>query len=395
MHRHRMTEARRLSLVLGLTQTLAYVTSYYVPAVVTASVARDLGASPTLLLGGFSWAMLVAGFVSPRVGARIERAGGRGVLALGKALLALGLLAMAGVTSVLGWYVAWTVMGLGMGFGLYDAAFATIGRLVGGNARSVIVGVSLIGGFASSIGWAAGAASVDWLGWRPTLLVYAAVNLAINLPGVWFLVPAAQPARAELSAQPAPPPRAAAGARRSFVLLSIFFSVRSGILAIVSVHILGLLQGLGLSATAAVGMAALIGPAQVGARIAEWGVMRWTTPLTISHLGAFLMPLGVAGLLAGGPVWAFAVSYGVSNGVLTISRGVLPLYLFGTEGYAARIGRLALPSLLTQAAAPTLATPLVLAFPAWEVLLWGGVLSFAAALCLIPLRRTAEAESVG
>jgi hypothetical protein len=142
-------------------------------------------------------------------------------------------------------------------------------------------------------------------------------------------------------------------------------------------------------------MAALIGPAQVGARIAEWGVMRWTTPLTISHLGAFLMPLGVAGLLAGGPVWAFAVSYGVSNGVLTISRGVLPLYLFGTEGYAARIGRLALPSLLTQAAAPTLATPLVLAFPAWEVLLWGGVLSFAAALCLIPLRRTAEAESVG
>jgi MFS family permease len=386
-----MTEARRLSLVLGLTQTLAYVTSYYVPAVVTASVARDLDASPTLLLGGFSWAMLVAGFISPKVGAWIDRAGGRGVLALGKALLAVGLLAMSAATSVVGWYVAWTAMGLGMGLGLYDAAFATIGRLVGGNARSVIVGVSLIGGFASSIGWAAGAASVDWLGWRATLLVYAAVNLAINLPLIWLLVPAVKPAATERRAQPLPQ-REAAGARRSFVLLSIFFSVRSGILAIVSVHILTLFQGLGLGAAAAVGMAALIGPAQVGARIAEWGVMRWTTPLTISRLGAFLMPLGVAGLLVGGPVWAFAVSYGVSNGVLTISRGVLPLYLWGPEGYAARIGRLALPSLLTQAVAPTLATPLVLAFPASQVLLWGGALSFAAALCLIPLRNAAAAE---
>ena len=380
-----MTEARRLSLVLGLTQTLAYVTSYYVPAVVTAGVARDLDASPTLLLGGFSWAMLVAGFISPRVGAWIDRAGGRGVLALGKALLAAGLVAMSAVTSPVGWYIAWTVMGLGMGLGLYDAAFATIGRLVGGNARSVIVGVSLIGGFASSIGWAAGAASVDWLGWRATLLAYAAINLAINLPLVLLLVPAAQPAATEKAA-PRAPRHEPAETRRSFVLLAIFFSVRSGILAVVSVHILFLLQGLGLSAAAAVGTAALIGPAQVGARIAEWSVMRWTTPLTISRLGAFLLPLGVGGLLIGGPVWAFAVSYGVSNGVLTISRGVLPLYLFGAEGYAARIGRLALPSLLTAAAAPTLATPLVLAFPAWQVLLWGGGLSFAVALCLIPLR---------
>ena len=390
-----MTEARRLSLVLGLTQTLAYVTSYYVPAVVTASVARDLGASPTLLLGGFSWAMLVAGFISPRVGARIDRAGGRGVLALGKALLAAGLLAMSAVTSPLGWYIAWTIMGLGMGLGLYDAAFATIGRLFGGNSRPIIVGVSLIGGFASSIGWAAGAASVDLLGWRATLLVYAAINLAISLPMVLLLVPGVKPIATEMPAQSAAPRHEPAASRRTFVLLAIFFSVRSGILAVVSVHILGLLQGLGLSAAAAVGTAALIGPAQVAARVAEWGVMRWTTPLTISRLGALLLPLGVAGLLAGGPVWAFAVSYGVSNGVLTISRGVLPLYLFGAEGYATRLGRLALPSSLTQAVAPTLATPFVLAFPAAQVLLWGGVLSFAAALCLVPLRNTGRVDASG
>jgi hypothetical protein len=314
------------------------------------------------------------------------------VLALGKGLLAVGLLAMSAVTSPVGWYVAWTAMGLGMGLGLYDAAFATIGRLFGVNARSIIVGVSLIGGFASSIGWGAGAICVDWLGWRQTLLVYAAINLAINVPLVLLLVPAVRRAATEKPVQAAPRHEPAA-TRRSFVLLSIFFSVRSGILAIVSVHILGLLQGLGLSAAAAVGTAALIGPAQVAARIAEWSVIRWTTPLTISRLGAFLLPLGVGGLLIGGPVWAFAVCYGVSNGVLTISRGVLPLYLFGAEGYAARIGRLALPSLLTQAAAPTLATPLVLAFPAWQVLLWGGVLSFAVALCLVPLRDPVAANA--
>ncbi len=49
--------------------------------------------------------------------------------------------------------------------------------------------------------------------------------------------------------------------------------------------------------------------------------------------------------------------FGGANGLVTITRGAVPLALFGASGYGRLIGRLAGPFLLVQAAAP-----LVMAF---------------------------------
>jgi hypothetical protein len=138
---------------------------------------------------------------------------------------------------------------------------------------------------------------------------------------------------------------------------------------------------------AAVGVAALFGPSQVFGRVLEWTFARWIDPLTGSWMGAALLPLGVTALLLGGPAVGFAVAYGMSNGILTISRGTLPMFLFGARGYATRLGRLALPQLLAQAVAPTAAAPLVLALPAHAIFAGLGVAAFAALLCLLPLKR--------
>ena len=54
---------------------------------------------------------------------------------------------------------------------------------------------------------------------------------------------------------------------------------------------------------------------------------------------------------------AFALMFGGANGLVTITRGAVPLALFGASGYGRLIGRLAGPFLLMQAAAP-----LVMAF---------------------------------
>ena len=130
----------------------------------------------------------------------------------------------------------------------------------------------------------------------------------------------------------------------------------------------------------------MFGPSQVFGRVLEWAFGRWIDPLTGSWMGAALLPLGVVALLFGGPAVGFAIAYGMSNGILTISRGTLPMFLFGPRGYATRLGRLALPQLLAQAVAPTAIAPLVLIAPAPEIFAGLGVAAFVALLCLLPLR---------
>jgi len=381
-----MTTSRRLALVLGFTQTLAWATTYYIPAVIVGPAAATLHRSTTELLVGYSWSLLVAGLASPRVGSWIDRHGGRGALATGTVVMAAGLLVLAAWPSLVGWYAAWTVIGAGMALGLYDATFATIGRLLGLEARPAIVGVTLIAGFASTVGWPAGVALIHQFGWRATAVVYAGVQLAVNLPLILALIPRTPPA-APAPATAAPADVGSSGGLLALLLLGVFFSTRAAISAVVSVHALTLLHGVGLTAAAAVGVAALFGPSQVFGRILEWLFARWIDPLTGSWMGAALLPLGVAGLLLGGPAAGFAVAYGMSNGILTISRGTLPMFLFGARGYATRLGRLALPQLLAQAAAPTAAAPLVLALPAHAIFAGLGVAALAALLCLLPLKR--------
>jgi MFS family permease len=387
-----MTASRRLALVLGFTQTLAWATTFYLPAVIVRPAAETLHHSTTELLIGYSWSLLVAGLVSPRVGAWIERHGGRGALAAGTVVMAVGLLVLAAWPSLIGWYAGWTVVGAGMALGLYDAAFATIGRLLGLEARPAIVGVTLMAGFASTIGWPAGVVLIHHFDWRATVAIYAAVQLAVNLPLILTLIPRAAPAA------PAPvsgPTRDAEsrGGLMALLLLGAFFCVRAAISAIVSVHALTLLHGVGLDAVAAVGVAAMFGPSQVFGRILEWVFARWIDPLTGSWMGAALLPLGVASLLLGGPAAGFAIAYGMSNGILTISRGTLPMFLFGPRGYATRLGRLALPQLFTQAVAPTAAAPLVASLPAPAIFAGLGIAAVAALLCLLPLQHIRKRRS--
>lgn len=169
-------------------------------------------------------------------------------------------------------------------------------------------------------------------------------------------------------------------------MLACFLVLRSAISAVVFVHLLTLLRGLGLGPTAAVATASIIGPCQVGARLIDWMFGRGLDPLNGARIGAALLPLGAVGMLAGLPAWCFAAAYGLSNGILTISRGVLPLYLFGPRGYATLLGRLALPQLLMQAMMPTLAAPLGPALPAAWIVGAFAALSAIALLCIVLLR---------
>lgn len=377
--------ARRLSLALGVTQTLAWATTYYIPAVMVGHAAETLGHSRTVLLGGFSWSLIVAAICAPRIGRFIDRAGGRPILAAGALVTCAGLLLLASSNGLVVWYAAWTVLGVGMALGLYDTAFSTIGRLLGQGARPAILGVTLMAGFAGTIGWPAGTWLVAAYGWRIALCLFAAIQVGVILPIILLSIPAAGP-----PPPPAPPRVATSGGPApglAFILLAVFFTSRAAISSVVSVHLLVLLGGIGLSTAQAVFIAAMIGPAQVGARVLDWKLARNLSPVTSARLGAALLPLGVLAVLGGAPGLTFAVAYGMSNGIMTINKGTLPMHLFGPHGYATRLGRLALPALLAQAATPTLLAPLIDRLPAMWIFAGLGGLALLAFACLLPMKR--------
>ncbi len=348
---------------IGVGQIFAWGSSYYLLAVLAGPVARATGWSQAWIVGAFSVGLLISGLASPRVGHLIERFGGRPILAASAILLAVGLLIQASAPNLLVFNIAWLVIGLGMGAGLYDPAFATLGRLYGESARSAITHLTLFGGFASTVCWPLSALFVEQVGWRGASLAYAAINIAVVLPLYWFGVPREEPHPLPPQWVAQPPARATTGGmgdRSAFVLLAAGLTVASVIMTVISVHLLALLQARGLTLATAVSLGALIGPSQVGARVLEAAFGRRHHPIWSLLISMIAVAVGL-GMLLGplGIVGAGLILYGSGSGIRSIARGTVPLSLFGREGYAILMGWLAMPILIAQAASPVLGSLLV------------------------------------
>jgi MFS family permease len=336
---------------LGTTQTLAWASSYYLPAILADPIAAGLGVSKSLFFGLFSMSLLLQAALGPAIGRAIDRRGGRGVLALSNLVLGLGL-AWLGLASGAGSLAgAWIVLGVGMALGLYDPAFAALTAIYGREARSAITGITLIAGFASTVGWPVSAWLNHAFGWRGACFGWAVLNLCLCLPMNLLLIPRPAAARRETETEAAAAPPANGMAMPAFVFGAVGF-----VTGAMAAHLPRLLELAGASATAAIAAAALMGPAQVAARLFEFGVLKRLHPLVSTRLALLLHPAGAA-LLAvlGGPGAAgFALLHGGGNGLLTISRGTLPLALFGPIGYGRRTGIIVAPARVTTAAAPLL-----------------------------------------
>jgi MFS family permease len=390
---------RRVVVALGTAQTLAWASSYYLPAVLAEPVAAGIGVSRVFFFGAFSAALLLMGMVGPAIGRHIDTHGGRGVLVASNLVLAAGLVALASAQGPASLALAWVVLGAGMALGLYETAFATLAHLYGARARLPITGITLMAGFASTIGWPLTAALEHAFGWRGACLCWAALHLVLGAPLNALGLPRRAAGRATDAGSATPPipgaqPDAPAHAgRRSMIVVAGVFAAVSYVSTAMAAHLPGLLQATGASAAVAIAAAALIGPAQVAARFAEFAVARRFAPhpLAPARVAAALHPVGV-GLLAlvGGSgigAVAFALLHGAGNGMMTIARGTLPLALFGAEGYGFRQGAISAASRIVQAAAPVSFGLLLDAGGAPAALALSAGLSLAALLALFALRR--------
>src|SRR6201993_846743 len=185
-----------LIVALGTTQTLAWASSYYLPAILADPIAHDLGVSANWVFAAFSAAAVITAGLGPRVGRQIDLLGGRPVLTISNLTMAAGLV-LLGLTNTLPLlFAAWVLLGIGMGYGLYDAAFGALGRIYGEAARGPITGITLIAGFASTVGWPLTALGLQTIGWRDTCFAWAAAHILLGLPLNLLMLPAVKSAKA-------------------------------------------------------------------------------------------------------------------------------------------------------------------------------------------------------
>ncbi len=343
--------------VLGLTQIIGYGTLYYSFSLLAPGMAASLAWPMEWVFGAFSVALLVGGLTAPWLGRAIDRIGAGRVMVLGSALAALALLGCALAPGRPAFVLALVVTEVAANFVQYGAAFALLVQIRPQVAQRSITYLTLIAGFASTIFWPVTSFLATQLSWQQVYIVFALLNLLVCLPLHGWLAFTTRPGRRADAPAPTPLPGRLHPDLRplGFVLMLAGFCLQSLVSAAVLVHMVPLLSGLGLGASAAL-VGTLFGPSQVMSRLVNMLFGRGLSPINLAVLSAVLIPAGVAVLVATAPstlgAMGFAVIFGMGNGLFSIVAGTLPLTLFGSDGYGSRQGKLMSARLILAAVAP-------------------------------------------
>ena len=366
-NRPMLTPLNRALLVLSVTQIIAWGAMFYAIALWGPRIAAETGWPDLVIYGGFSLALVGSGLWSPFFGRLIDRYGGRFTMTIGSLISAVGLALLASARHEIIYAAAWAIMGCGMAACLYDPAFATLARISGdapARTRRAISFLTLPGGFASTVFWPLTLFLLQSFDWRQTAWMYAGFLLFIcaplhrfGLPGPHEQEPPPAPEKEGSETRPEKPPLTDKNARRTaFILFALVIAAHGFPTSALSVHVVRLLDLLGLTEGQAVAAAALVGPSQVGARILELLFGRRLSAIGLGLVATALLPVAFLILLgvtvSPGAAMIYGLVYGASNGLVTIARGIVALSLFGREGYGRTLGLIAAPALAIKAAAP-------------------------------------------
>lgn len=380
---------------LGLTELIAWGTTFYALGVLGRPISADTGWSQSLVFGGMTAGLVTSAILSTAIGRLVDRHGGRPVMTSGLLTAAIGQLVIAAAETEWVYLAGWLLLGPAMRMVLYDAAFAAIVQVLPSRGRRAISYLTLFGGLASTVFWPVGHGLDLAIGWRATLVVFAALNLLVAAPLAWWGlahrepvdVARERPSAGDGAAHPdyGRPPLEGAERLAALVLIGVMLAANAFVFGALSVHLVTVLQSTGLALGVAVGLASLKGVAQVAGRAWELYYGQSMAAVSVGRIAIALLVASLVILVAAeaGPLMAlaFTLILGVSNGLVTIVRGAVPLALFGAEGYGTLLGILATPQLLMNAVAPFAFAAIVETFgPAagQGILLGAGLLSLVA-----------------
>lgn len=363
---------------LGITQITAWGTSFYCLGVLAKPIVAETGWTMTAVFLGFSVALIVMGLISTWVGRLIDRLGARAVMSIGTIILSASLLALSQVNDHVTYLAVWAVVGVGMRCSLYDAAFAALVQVAPTRGRKAISYLTLYGAYASTVFWVIGHYLTEAYGWRGTLAIFAAINLAVCLPLNWLGLSQhenAEEAAPAAAAATSPDGPVLEGRMRvvGIVLFALIMSINGFVFGVISLQLVPLLEAAGLVGATAVWVASLKGHGQFAGRVVEIFFGRNLKAMTIARIAIGVVPVSLVLLfVARGDLWllvAFTLVLGAAQGVITIVRGAVPLALFGAKGYGEVLGLIATPILLVNAFSPAVFALLVDQF-GWETSLY-------------------------
>jgi MFS family permease len=355
----RLSPATLATVGLGFTQIVGWGTTFLMPSVLGRHMEEALGIPSEVIFSGITVMFAVGALFSPRVGRLIDRIGARSLMAAGSVVYAASLAALAFSQEIVTYLLCWVGMGIGSTLALSTPSSVALAQVAGPGARRAIGMLAIIGGFASTVFWPLAGALDVALGWRGTLLVYAAIHLFACAP-IHLLVLPRRPPTHPLSASGTPAPSGVPHHVRSraFLLLSLTLSSGAFVFTGAMVHMIELMRGLGHQPATAVFLASLIGPSQVTVRVFELLFGHRYSIMNSAVFGSAMLVVGLGLAMIDGGNFAVALacilSYGLANGLKAVQRATLPLALFGRRVFGAYMGRLALPQGIVSAAAPPL-----------------------------------------
>ena len=348
---------------LSVAQLVSWGSTYYLFALLMTPVEQALGLSRAESSLAFSLALLVEGLLAYPVGRWIDRGHERAVMSGGSALAAICLVLLSQVSGVLGFYLAWAVLGAAMSAMLYQPVFAVVTRRYPEDFRRAIITMTFLGGLASTVFIPLIAWLMASFGWRNAVLVLAALHLLICLPVHWQALRHAPLSRRLMTPdQPASAPLSQYLRSPTFALVGLFLVLMMAITVALPAHMVNLLREHGMSEAWAIAVPASIGVIQVAGRLLMYFFEHHLDVHRANRLILTLLPLALLALVVAPVVGAwqgwlmlvFVLLWGIGNGMLTIVKGTAMALYVSREHMASLNGALGVPQALARAAAPLL-----------------------------------------
>lgn len=353
-------------LVIGLmtTQTIGWGVTFSQVGILAGPIVDDIGLSMGQVFLGATILYAFAAITAPRAGVMADKAGGLTLLMPGSVIIAVGLWLMSMAQGVYGYLAPWALIGLVFHIGLVTSAYTALSQVLGRNASWAISTVTISTGLCSAIFWPVSEWLMSYTDWRGVLRIYALLTIGLCLPihiVLWMMLGRL---RAGQGAGGPPPalPHVRPGRERASQRLMIAVACFGSLLGVgFGVAVIEVFVALGTPRIEAVYAGSLVGLAYVVSRVLVMVLSDRLTPASMAQITYAALPLTLCPLLYCAwtgqdlPGWlaaCVACAFGLPAGIVGLLRSLFPLYLFGTDGYGARLGVQARATEAVSAAAP-------------------------------------------
>mgnify|MGYP003630353324 FL=1 len=344
---------------LGLSQLVSWGTLYYSFPLIAETMVNDMGWSRGDIYGAATLGLLAAVLAAYPIGAMIDHGHGRKLMGGATIAASLAFVVWSYIETMPALYAVIITLGMLQSALSYEPAFAVTVRQLGVlQSRSAITAITLWAGFSSTLFVPLLQFMLDSLGWRDALLGLAVINTVIAAPlYLWAIRPV------NLTSEKTHPISSTRKSRirpilcsPRFYLLTASFCAYMALFSGFTYHIYPLLIALTWDTQSVVLAIALIGPAQVAARMLIL-LFKEITIVRLGLLAGMTFPLAIVLLKAPPSIFTLAIVctlYGAANGIFTIVRGMAVPELLSHHNYGKINGIMLIPMSLARAAAPWL-----------------------------------------